>query len=241
MKEYLGWLLRRALAASKISQGMVLAVVVALVVALTTVGGGNGNNGPIRQVATDNGHPSKTPTTQGPQQPQTSSVPSNGRSGNSAGNVVGNSGQPAGSTAAGSNRTVRSGGSGSASRIGGGSRAVASAPFFTSQGSGHYASSGSGGNRSGGSNGSSNGGSNGGAWVNDRYEELMAKAEHFKDEAELDTLMKEIQNILTEQDPPAIFMGAKRYYTVLGADIRGFVANPIYLEGYNLYDLHREG
>jgi peptide/nickel transport system substrate-binding protein len=85
-----------------------------------------------------------------------------------------------------------------------------------------------------------NGGSNGGAWVNDRYEELMAQAEHFKDEAQLDTLMKEIQNILTEQDPPAIYYGQPIYYTVLRADIGGFYPNPLYLASYPFYSMYRK-
>ena len=53
------------------------------------------------------------------------------------------------------------------------------------------------------------GGSNGGAWVNPRFEEIMAEAEHFESEEQLDELMKEAQNILTEQDPPAIYHGQR--------------------------------
>ena len=44
-------------------------------------------------------------------------------------------------------------------------------------------------------------------WVNPRFEEIMAEAEHFESEEQLDELMKEAQNILTEQDPPAIYYG----------------------------------
>ncbi len=85
-----------------------------------------------------------------------------------------------------------------------------------------------------------NGGSNGGAWVNDRYETLMAQAKHFKDEAELDTLMKEIQNILTEQDPPALYYGQPIYYTVLRKDIGGFYPNPLYLSSFPFYSMYRK-
>jgi peptide/nickel transport system substrate-binding protein len=83
------------------------------------------------------------------------------------------------------------------------------------------------------------GGSNGGYWVNDRFEEIMAQAEHYKDETELDALMKEAQNILTEQDPPAIYYGEVKYYTVLKKEIQGFVANPLYLDSYNFYGMSR--
>jgi peptide/nickel transport system substrate-binding protein len=84
-----------------------------------------------------------------------------------------------------------------------------------------------------------NGGSNGGGWVNQRFEELMAEAEHFKSEEQLDELMKEAQNILTEQDPPAIYYGERISYTVLRSDIQGFVSNPLYIEAYNLYEMSR--
>lgn len=84
-----------------------------------------------------------------------------------------------------------------------------------------------------------NGGSNGGYWENDRFEEIMAEAKHYKDEAQLETLMKEAQNILTEKDPPAIYYGEVKYYTILRNDIQGFVANPLYLDAYNFYQMSR--
>jgi peptide/nickel transport system substrate-binding protein len=84
-----------------------------------------------------------------------------------------------------------------------------------------------------------NGGSNGGAWVNARFEEIMAEAEHYESEEQLIALMKEAQNILTEQDPPVIYLGERIDYTVLGSDIQGFTPNPLYLEAYNLYDMSR--
>jgi peptide/nickel transport system substrate-binding protein len=83
------------------------------------------------------------------------------------------------------------------------------------------------------------GGSNSGYWVNDRFEEIMTQAEHYTDEDQLNTLMKEAQNILTEQDPPAIFYGEVKYYTILKKDIQGFVANPLYLDVYPFYQMSR--
>jgi peptide/nickel transport system substrate-binding protein len=83
------------------------------------------------------------------------------------------------------------------------------------------------------------GGSNGGSWINPRFEEIMAKAEHFESEEQLDALMKEAQNILTEQDPPVIYYGQRVDFTVLGADIQGFVANPLYLQAFNVYQMSR--
>lgn len=85
-----------------------------------------------------------------------------------------------------------------------------------------------------------NGGSNGGAWINARFEEIMAEAANFETEEQLNELMKEAQNILTEQDPPAIYYGQRILFTVLGKDIRGFAPNPLYLDAYNMYTMYRE-
>jgi peptide/nickel transport system substrate-binding protein len=83
------------------------------------------------------------------------------------------------------------------------------------------------------------GGSNGGAWMNPRFEEIMTEAENYEEEERLNELMLEAQNILTEQDPPAIYYGQVVRYTILGADIQGFVPNPLYLDSYNFYGLSR--
>jgi peptide/nickel transport system substrate-binding protein len=83
------------------------------------------------------------------------------------------------------------------------------------------------------------GGSNGGYYVNDRFEEIMAEAEHYTDENRLVELMKEAQNILTEQDPPVIFYGELLWYTILRKDIQGFVGNPLYLSAFNFYTMSR--
>jgi peptide/nickel transport system substrate-binding protein len=83
------------------------------------------------------------------------------------------------------------------------------------------------------------GGSNGGFWVNARFEELMAEAETVADEARLVEIMKECQQILTELDPPVIYLGQTEMYTVLNPSIQGFVANPLYLETYFPYSLTR--
>ena len=83
------------------------------------------------------------------------------------------------------------------------------------------------------------GGSNAGGWINPRFEEIMAEAEHFESEEQLEALMKEAQNILTEQDPPVIYYGQVVRYTVLGKDIQGFVPNPLYLDSFNFYGMSR--
>jgi peptide/nickel transport system substrate-binding protein len=83
------------------------------------------------------------------------------------------------------------------------------------------------------------GGSNAGAWENARFEEIMAEAEVFSDQERLIELMKEAQNILTEQDPPVIYYGQVVRYTVLRKDIQGFVPNALYLDAFNFYDMSR--
>lgn len=86
---------------------------------------------------------------------------------------------------------------------------------------------------------SGGGGSNAGYWVNQEFETLMAQAKDFTSDQQLNDLMKRAQNLLTEQDPPAIFIGERQYFTASGSDIQGFVPNPLYLEGYNVYDMSR--
>jgi peptide/nickel transport system substrate-binding protein len=81
--------------------------------------------------------------------------------------------------------------------------------------------------------------SNGGWWVNDRFSELMALSQNFQTEEELIAWMKEIQNILTEQDPPVIYYGEAVWYTIMQNDIQGFVPNPLYLSSYNFVDMYR--
>jgi peptide/nickel transport system substrate-binding protein len=83
------------------------------------------------------------------------------------------------------------------------------------------------------------GGSNGGYYVNDRYEELMAQVEHYTDEAVMIEQVREIQNILTEQDPPAIFYGQVLWYVIMRNDIQGFYGNSLYLNQYPFYRMSR--
>ncbi len=83
------------------------------------------------------------------------------------------------------------------------------------------------------------GGSNGGYYVNARYEELMAEVEHYTDEATMIEQMKEIQNILTEQDPPAIFYGQLLWYAIMQKNIQGFYGNSLYLSQYPIYRMSR--
>jgi len=81
---------------------------------------------------------------------------------------------------------------------------------------------------------------NAGFYLNPRFEELMAEAETYTDEARLVELMAEAQNILTEQDPPAIYYGQLLWYAVLRQDIQGFVPNPLYLNAFPFGQMSRQ-
>ena len=70
-------------------------------------------------------------------------------------------------------------------------------------------------------------------------EELMGQAKTVTDTDQLVEIMKECQSILTEQDPPVIYLGQTRMYTVLNPKIQGFLSNPLYLETYFPYTLSR--
>ena len=83
------------------------------------------------------------------------------------------------------------------------------------------------------------GGSNGGGYVNERFEEIMAEAAQYETEEQLNALMREAQNILTEQDPPAIYHGERLWTYVLRKDIQGFVLNPLYLSAYPFRGMSR--
>ena len=84
------------------------------------------------------------------------------------------------------------------------------------------------------------GGSNAGYYDNPQNAELMAKAQTSTDAAELDDLMKQIQNILIQEDPAAIFIGQVLYTTVADATIKGLEFNPLYIEQYFFHRYFRE-
>ncbi|MBX6341135.1 MAG: ABC transporter substrate-binding protein, partial [Thermomicrobiaceae bacterium] len=84
-------------------------------------------------------------------------------------------------------------------------------------------------------------GGNSGYYKNARVDEILEKIAAGVSEDEYKQLLAEAQNILTEQDPPVIYFGTGKWYTVLGAKIKGFEWNPIYLNSYYVYRMYREG
>ncbi len=82
-------------------------------------------------------------------------------------------------------------------------------------------------------------GANTGFYNNPRLDEILDKIAAGVSDQEYDQLLAEAQNILTEQDPPAIFFGSVKWYTILRSDVRGFEWNPIYLSTYDFYRMYR--
>ncbi len=82
-------------------------------------------------------------------------------------------------------------------------------------------------------------GGNGGYYCNERVEELLAQAKDAADPAAYQAALAEAQQILTRDDPAAIYYAQPPQENVLRRDIGGFVANPINLGTYDFYRLHR--
>ena len=82
-----------------------------------------------------------------------------------------------------------------------------------------------------------NGGANAGDYVNDQVEALMEKAKNATDDAELIDVVTQAQQILVNDDPSAIFIGERQYFTVLQADVSGYVPNPLYLDLFDIYPM----
>ncbi|MDQ2682667.1 MAG: ABC transporter substrate-binding protein, partial [Chloroflexota bacterium] len=83
------------------------------------------------------------------------------------------------------------------------------------------------------------GGSNAGYYDNSSVADMMAQAEVSTSLEELDSLMKQIQQILIHDDPAAIFVGQVLYTTVADATIQGIEINPIYIEQYMFHRYYR--
>jgi hypothetical protein len=50
---------------------------------------------------------------------------------------------------------------------------------------------------------------------------------------------KQLQDITSRQDPPAIWLDEPALVTVMAANLQGFVFNPLAISTYNFYTLHR--
>jgi peptide/nickel transport system substrate-binding protein len=81
---------------------------------------------------------------------------------------------------------------------------------------------------------------NGGHYCNERVEELLEQARNATDEESYLSSLKEIQQIVTRDDPAAIYYAQPEMLTVLRRDIDGFTADPVVGDLVDFYTLHRD-
>ena len=80
---------------------------------------------------------------------------------------------------------------------------------------------------------------NGGHYCNERVEELLEQARNAADEESYLSSLKEIQQIVTRDDPAAIYYAQPEWLTVLRRDIDGFTPDPVVGDLVDFYALHR--
>jgi len=83
-------------------------------------------------------------------------------------------------------------------------------------------------------------GANGSYYANDRADDLLDMMRVAGTKEEIEALATEFQNVLTEQDPPCIWVGEDPDKTIHRTDIKGYEFVPLYTETYPLYNLYRE-
>jgi len=82
-----------------------------------------------------------------------------------------------------------------------------------------------------------NGGANAGGYTDDKVESLMEQARDYTSDAQLTDVVTQAQQILVNDDPAAIFVGERQYFTILQADVTGYVPNPLYLDLFDIYPM----
>jgi len=83
-------------------------------------------------------------------------------------------------------------------------------------------------------------GANGSYYSNPRADELLNEMRVASTKEEIEVLAQEFQNVLTEQDPPCLWVSEDPDKTIHRADIKGYEFVPLYTETYPLYDMYRE-
>lgn len=82
-------------------------------------------------------------------------------------------------------------------------------------------------------------GSNSGYYCNERVQALLEANRDEPDPAKYQAALSEIQQIISKDDPPAIYYIQPLWTTVLRKGINGFVFNPINLGTYGFYEMSR--
>jgi len=83
-------------------------------------------------------------------------------------------------------------------------------------------------------------GANGSYYANPRADELLNEMRVASTKEEIEVLAQEFQNVLTEQDPPCLWVSEDPDKTIHRTDIKGYEFVPLYTETYPLYDMYRE-
>src|SRR5215212_1741133 len=83
-------------------------------------------------------------------------------------------------------------------------------------------------------------GTNGGYYCNERVQELFDATRDEPDPAKYQAALSEIQQIISRDDPSAIYYMQRQWTTVLRNDIEGFVFNPINIGTFNFYAMSRK-
>ncbi|HEX5497571.1 MAG TPA: ABC transporter substrate-binding protein [Thermomicrobiales bacterium] len=84
-------------------------------------------------------------------------------------------------------------------------------------------------------------GTNAGYYCNPKVDKLMDQARDAVDPAAYQKAIAEVQQILSRDDPPAIYYIQPQWVTVVRKDVEGFVFNPIYVGTFDWYRLGRKG
>jgi peptide/nickel transport system substrate-binding protein len=82
-------------------------------------------------------------------------------------------------------------------------------------------------------------GTNGGYYCNERVQELFEASRDEPDPAKYQAALSEIQQIISRDDPSAIYYMQRQWTTVLRKNIQGFVFNPINIGTFNFYTMSR--
>lgn len=80
---------------------------------------------------------------------------------------------------------------------------------------------------------------NAGHYCDVRVEQLLSSARDAVDEASYDSALAEIQRIVTDANPAAVYFAQPEWITVLRADVGGYVMNEIGGSLFDYYALHR--
>ncbi len=80
---------------------------------------------------------------------------------------------------------------------------------------------------------------NAGHYCNGRVEELLSAARDAADETSYDEALAEIQQILSDDDPAAIYFAQPEWTTVLRANVGGYVMNRVTSSLFDYHALHR--